>query len=161
MATTYILTLNQLVRLFKTFSDDNLFLNDFGFGNTFDIGTSRQMLFPYMWVVPQPSTITNENKTNIPSYNFSIIFADRINDEKNTTNSNGENSTNGVEILSDMFQVAQDFVTYVSTLLKAYGVILDDNITITPTMDATDDKVNGWVLDVVLKTKFSNCELPF
>jgi hypothetical protein len=161
MATTYILTLNQLVRLFKTFSDDNLFLNDFGFGNTFDIGTSRQMLFPYMWVVPQPSTITNENKTNIPSYNFSIIFADRINDEKNTTNSNGENSTNGVEILSDMFQVAQDFVTYVNTLLKSYGVILDDNITITPTMDATDDKVNGWVLDVVLKTKFSNCELPF
>jgi len=156
---TYILTLNQIVNLMITFKNGNLFLNDFGFGNTFDIGTSRQMRFPYMWVTPQPSSISNENKTNIPSYNFSVIFADRLNDEDNSDGANGEQSNNGQEILSDMFQVAQDFITYINSL-KTYGVILEDGITITPTMDATDDKVNGWVLDIALKTKFSNCQLP-
>jgi hypothetical protein len=159
MATNYIISLNQIVKLMNDFSDASLFLNDFGFGHTSDIGTSVQMTFPYMWVTPQPSTIGNINKTTIPSYNFSIIFADRINDEPNNNNTNGENSNNGQEILSDMFQVAQDFITYANSNWNVYGVILEDSITITPTMDATDDKVNGWVLDIVLKTKFINCEI--
>lgn len=156
-----IISLNQMINLMKTFSDDNLFLNDFGFGNTSEIGTSRQMLFPYMWVTPQPSTINNVNKVTTPIYTFSIIFADRINDEVNASDSNGELSNNGAEVLSDMFQVAQDFVTYVNSNWGQYGIILEEDVTITPTMDATDDKVNGWVLDINLRTKFVNCILPF
>ena len=159
MATNYIISLNQIIRLMKDFSLASVFIKDFGFGNTYDIGTSRQMLFPYMWAVPQPSTITNLNKTTIPVYNFSIIFADRINDEVNTFDRNGESSNNGQEILSDMFQVAQDFVTYVNANWGQYGITILETINITPTMDDTDDAVNGWVLDIQIKTKFINCEI--
>ncbi|MCP4761451.1 MAG: hypothetical protein GY870_06690 [archaeon] len=155
-----IISLNQIIKLMRDFADANFFLNDYGFGHTSDIGTSRQMTFPYMWVTPQPSTIENINKVTTPSYNFSIIFADQINDEKNVDNQNGELSNNGAEVLSDMFQVAQDFVTYINANWGRYGIILEDGITITPTMDASDDKVNGWVLDIVIRTKYVNCELP-
>ena len=156
----HIITLNQINRLMNVFANDSKFLNDFGFGHTADIGTSRQMKFPYMWATPQPSIINNLNKVTTPTYNFSIIFADQINDEKNTTNSNGEYSNNGSEVLSDMFQVAQDFITYVNSNWNVYGIILGENINITPTMDATDDKINGWVVDLELRTKFVNCEIP-
>tara|TARA_R110000803_G_scaffold80887_2_gene146732 strand:+ start:762 stop:1247 length:486 start_codon:yes stop_codon:yes gene_type:complete len=156
-----IISLNQLVKLMRDFSNANLFLNDFGFGNTSEIGTSRQMEFPYMWVTPQPSTINNLNKVTTPNYNFTIIFADRINDEINVGDNNGEESNNGLEVLSDTFQIAQDFLTYVNANWGQYGILFNlEDVTISPTIDGTDDKINGWAMDIIIKTKFVNCVLP-
>ena len=50
MATTNIITINQLIKLFNDFSDSHLQLKDFGYGPTSEIGTTRQMNFPYLWV---------------------------------------------------------------------------------------------------------------
>jgi len=119
------------------------------------------MKFPYMWVTPQPSSVINLNRTTLPIFNFSIIFADQLNDSPNVLDRNGEESNNGLEILSDTFQYAQDFITYVLTNWSQYGLLIDDEtISISPTYDATDDKVNGWVLDIQFKAKYFNCELP-
>ncbi len=156
-----IVTLNIIGKLMRDFQLANDMLNDFGIGNTFDIGTSRQMKFPYMWVTPQPSSVINLNRTTLPIFNFSIIFADQLNDSPNVLDRNGEESNNGLEILSDTFQYAQDFITYVLTNWSQYGLLIDDEtISISPTYDATDDKVNGWVLDIQFKAKYVNCELP-
>jgi hypothetical protein len=156
-----IITINETVKLMELFSSRHNMLNDFGFGNTWDIGTSRQMEFPYMWATIQPSNIElNNNKSQIPAMNYTIIFADKINDNENPNDINGEGSNNGQEIISDTFQYAQDFVQYVLTTWGQFGLMILDSPTITPIFDDTTDKVNGWALDVTFRLKHYNCVLP-
>lgn len=156
---TKIITLNQLLKLMEDFQTTHPLLKDFGFGPTHQIGTSRQMSFPYMWsTFEQDSIISLTNKTAIPTLNFTIIFADKINNQKNFDNNNGEDSNNGQEILSDTFQIAQDFVTHIGTAWRSYGItISNDQANIFAVEDETDDKVNGWGLRIGLKLIHSNC----
>lgn len=162
MPTANIITLNQLIKLMKTFAADHPQLNDFGFGQTSDIGTSAQMDFAYMWVTFENDStfVISPNKSIIPELNFTILFVDKLNDMKNVSNINGEDSNNGQEILSDMLQVAQDFVTEVLASWSAYGVSFVGDVSAFPVQDATDDKSNGWGIRFALRTKYINCIIP-
>jgi hypothetical protein len=161
MSTTNIISLNQIVDLFQSFSDRHYFLNDFGFGATSEIGTSRQMDFPYMWVTLNENSVINpQNRTAIPELSFSVLFMDKTNIQSNYLEINGVNSDNVQEILSDMLQVLQDFVTEVQVEWGNYGIIFQDNINCFPATDETQDKVNGWVGQFTFKLKHSNCILP-
>jgi hypothetical protein len=156
-----IISLNQIVDLFSGFADRHYFLNDFGFGATSEIGTSRQMDFPYMWVTLNENSVINpQNRTAIPELSFSVLFMDKTNIQSNYLEINGDNSDNIQEILSDMLQVLQDFVTEVQVDWGNYGIIFQDNINCFPATDETQDKVNGWVGQFSFKLKHSNCILP-
>lgn len=148
--------------MFNDFSTDHLQLNDFGYGPTSDIGTSKNMSFPYLWVThSQASSIVISNKTQIPEMSLTFIIVDQINNQKNYLDVNGNNSNNTQEIMSDMFQVAQDFIGYIITDLNKYGVkVMDESMGISPVMDETTDKVSGWSLDLRLKIVYSNCDYP-
>jgi len=156
-----IISLNQIVDLFSGFADRHYFLNDFGFGPTSEIGTSRQMDFPYMWVsLNDNSSINPQNKTAIPELSFSILFMDKTNIQSNYLNINGDDSNNIQEILSDTLQTLQDFVTEVQVDWGNYGIMFQDTINCFPATDETQDKVNGWVGQFTFKLKHSNCILP-
>jgi hypothetical protein len=156
-----IISLNQMVDLFSGFADRHYFLNDFGFGPTSEIGTSRQMDFPYMWVsLNENSLINPQNRTAIPELSFSVLFMDKTNIQSNYLEINGDNSDNIQEILSDMLQVLQDFITEVQVDWGNYGIIFQDVINCFPATDETQDKVNGWVGQFSFKLKHSNCILP-
>jgi len=157
-----IVTINQIIKMFSDFSDAHLQVNDFGYGPTSEIGTSRQMEFPYIWTTHRTGSVINTtNKTLIPELTFTFIVVDQINDQSNYLDINGVNSDNQQEILSDTFQISQDLITYISTSLGRYGVMLtEDSITIEPLFDETQDKVTGWIMDVNLKIKHSNCSYP-
>lgn len=161
MSSVNIISLNQVVDLFQNFSERHYFLNDFGFGPTSEIGTSRQMDFPYMWVsLNENSVINPQNRTAIPELSFSVLFMDKTNIQTNYLNINGDNSNNVQEILSDMLQVLQDFITEVQVDWGNYGIIFQDTISCFPATDETQDKVNGWVGQFSFKLKHSNCILP-
>jgi hypothetical protein len=161
MSTTNIISLNQIVDLFQSFSERHYFLNDFGFGQTSEIGTSRQMDFPYMWVTLNDDSLINpQNRTAIPELSFSVLFMDKTNIQSNYLDINGVNSDNVQEVLSDMLQVLQDFVTEVQVEWGNYGIIFQDTISCYPGIDETQDKVNGWVGQFSFKLKHSNCILP-
>ena len=153
-----IITLKQIVQMFRDFSANHLLINDFGFGPTSDIGTSKQMDFPYLWVTTsESSSIDYRNRTMIPKLRFGFLFLDQINIQPNTSTENGLNTDNQEDILSDQFQVLQDFLTYVTTLSK-YGIILEEqSITTQPMLDETTDKVSGWYITLVIAIKHSNC----
>ena len=73
-----IISLNQIINLFSNFADRHYFIKDFGYGATSEIGTSRQMDFPYMWLaLDENSTIVVQNKTAIPQYGITILFMER------------------------------------------------------------------------------------
>jgi hypothetical protein len=157
-----IVTINQLINEFKTFSDNHLQLKDFGYGPTSDIGTSRKMDFPYLWVTHRtPSSIVIQNKTQIPEIVLTFIIADQINMQENYKDINGLDSDNQQEIISDMFQIAQDLVNYISFNLGTQGVkLMDNTASLEPVFDDTDDRVTGWVIDLTLKLLYFNCATP-
>lgn len=156
-----IISLNQIINLFKDFADRHFFIKDFGYGPTSDIGTSRQMEFPYLWLsLDQNSTIVVQNKTAIPQYGITVLFMDKINIQKNFLEINGVDSDNSQEVLSDMLQLLQDLITEIEVNFGNYGVRIDGDVSCFPGVDETTDKVNGWVGQFNLKVKHSNCILP-
>jgi hypothetical protein len=163
MAITNVITLNQIIKWFQLFQQNNYFLNDFGFGEPYDIGTSRQMNFPYMWVMMNEDNTIGQaahNKTAIPELSFSIMFMDKINIQENYLDVNGFPSDNSQEILSDMLQVLQDLLTDVAQNWQQYGVFISQDVTFYPAVDETTDKATGVVARIVLKLKQVNCIIP-
>lgn len=162
---TRIVTLNEILDLFKQVSVNHYQLNDFGYGPTSEIGTSRQMEFPYLWITHQTdSYIRLNNKTIIPEIKMTLIVADQINDQSNYEDINGLDSNNGQEISSDCFQIIQDIITYINNNqnFRNLGVNLvdDDDIRIFPAYDDTTDKVNSWAAEITLRLSYINCDLP-
>jgi hypothetical protein len=161
MATTRIITINELIKMFDDFSSDHLQLNDFGYGETSDIGTTTQMLFPYLWATHRTaSSITVQNRTAIPTINLTFIIADQINVQSNTEQANGFASDNSQEIVSDTFQIAQDFVVYLFSLNTQGVKLIDESLALELVVDETQDKVIGWMIDVSLQLTHTNCAYP-
>ncbi len=159
---TQIITLNEIIRLMKNFATDHPMINDFGFGMTSDIGTSRQMIPGYMWVTfEQDSTISIINKSMVPQLNLTLLFVDKINNQTNFDNNVGEDSNNGLEVLSDQFQHVQDFITHANINWQQYGIAIpEESVTIFALQDETDDKVNGFGLRIGFRLRHHNCEIP-
>jgi hypothetical protein len=163
MPTTSIISLNQLINWFQLFQENHYFLKDFGFGEPYDIGTSRQMTFPYMWVTlnEDSSIATGSNvKSAIPDISFSIMFMDKINIQENYLNTNGFPSDNSQEILSDTLQCLQDLVTMIQQNWGQYGVLISQDVSFYPAVDETTDKATGIVGRFVLRTRQVNCIIP-
>lgn len=160
MATTRIVTINEVLNLMESFVDDHKMLRDFGYGPTSEISTSRQMEFPYLWVTHQSDSYINiENKTAIPALKFALIFADKINNSENVENAVGEGSDNGRDILSDCFQYLQDMITKIEKDYGKYGIKISESVRNYPVFDDTPDKVNGWVGELTLKLTYVNCDI--
>jgi len=162
MPTPQITTINQLIGYFKHFADNHPQVNDFGYGQTSEIGKSREMQFPYLWVTHRsPSSIALQNRTQIPTYSFTFIFADRINQQENYLNALGYNSDNQQETISDCKSLMDDFLIYIQTSLNEVGVTIDNQeVSFEVTSDETTDKVSGVMFDLRIKTKFINCTTP-
>jgi hypothetical protein len=152
-----------LINWFQLFQQNHYFLKDFGFGEPYDIGTSRQMTFPYMWVtMNEDSSIAtgSNNKSAIPDISFSIMFMDKINIQENYLDTNGFPSDNSQEILSDTLQCLQDLVTMIQQNWGQYGVLISQDVSFYPAVDETQDKATGVVGRFVLRTRQVNCIIP-
>ena len=163
MSITSIISLNQLIKWFQTFQQNHYFLKDFGFGEPYSIGTSRQMDFPYMWVtMNEDSSIqtSSNNKSAIPDISFSIMFMDKINNQPNYLDTNGFQSDNSQEILSDTLQCVQDLIVYIQQNWQQYGVLISQDVSFYPAVDETTDKATGVVARFVLRTRQVNCIIP-
>jgi len=160
-AVTKIVSINQLVEQFKLFSEAHLQLNDFGYGPTSDISTSRQMQFPWLWMTHRAAhTIEVTNRTVIPVMDVTFIIMDQINIQTNYEDINGLDSDNQQEVISDTYQIALDLIGYIQRELGKAGIMLQENPTIEWSLDQTTDKTSGWVLDVQMKLQHVNCDFP-
>lgn len=158
-----ILTRNQIIKIFSDFADAHDMINDFGYGDTSEIGTTRQMKFPYMWVYDDATSIDtiHQTKNQTALHGFIITFLDQENEQENFDDNVGFNSDNRQELMSDMFQLCQDFVTFIQTQGHEWGLSLTDgSVTADRTYDETTDKSYGWFINIELRTKHFNCDLP-
>lgn len=160
MSTSRIVTINEILKKFKEFVESHKQLRDFGYGPTSDIGTSRQMEFPYLWVTHQSdSRINIENKTALPELKFTLLFMDQVINLENVRDAVGEDSDNGRDVISDCFQYLQDMVTEIEKSYGKYGIKILENVRVFPAFDETPDKVNGWAGEITLKLSYVNCDV--
>ena len=97
-------SIHKIVSLIKQYqqSQVGIGLNSFGFGNIVEFGntnnTGMTPTYPFVFVTPQNISYDQ----NIVTYNMSLIFADRINDDL----------SNEVDVISDMDIQARRFMYY-------------------------------------------------
>lgn len=146
--------LSNIVNIFKDISIRHKMINDFGFGPEYNIGASRPMFFPYMWVTTVGGGwVKSGNYFHEKNYEFKVYIIDKIN--------KGDN--NWEDIHSD----TEYIINTVLTELIQNPVYIDmnivaDNIDITPIIEWSDDNSNGWVADILIRVpmRYTPCVNP-
>lgn len=139
------LTLNQIIAEFEDLATRHKMVNDFGYGPAYNIGASEQMNFPYIWVENESiEIIKSVNGMKEKIYSFNIYCMDKI-DMGDTLNYN--------EIISDTDYILDTYIQEFSQepLYVKNRLSIDGNVSFTPVVEATDDNVNGWMINLRLK----------
>jgi hypothetical protein len=150
-------SIHKIVSLIKQYqqSQVGIGLNSFGFGNIVEFGntdnTGMTPTYPFVFVTPQ--NISYEE--NIVTYNMSLIFADRINDDL----------SNEVDVISDMDIQARRFMSFIKRgmnqtpdLYNKMDIVLPTNAV--PFQERFNDFVGGVALDCnfVVFTDINACD---
>ena len=139
-------SLNKINNLLYDFSKRCQLLNDYSYGTTNNIGASRSLKFPYMWVFLLGTEYTDNGLSEI--YHFQIYYFDKI------TFNDAYPYSNILEIHSDMQLV------YRMLFGELFRSSFWDNLNIQVLWNrtnqkivnyATDQNVTGWVMDLYLK----------
>jgi len=151
------ITINKVISIFRDLSLRHEMINDFGFGQTSDIVASRPMLFPYLWIEPTQTRITQGNSANKYQeilYSFNIYVMDKI----QKGDDNWEDTLSDTNyILTTIVREMSQHPYYVDMNISLYGDIIYD-----PAIEAYDDNVNGWLAQFTLKIplRYGFCETP-
>ena len=149
-------TLNQLISIFRDLALRSEMINDFGFQQQEEIGTDRNVKFPYLNVEPTGSTfIQNENYLyQRMVYSFDISLMDRIDKSEN----------NWEELLSDCHYTLATLISEISKhpYYKDLQLKLSGDINLQPAMEVRNEYVNGWMasIDIEVPFRFTPCNSP-
>lgn len=146
-----MITLNQDIELFKNFALKHKGINSFYFGDESEADTNVEIIYPFMNVILQGSSVTD----NVVSRKYMIVISDLVN--KDISNIN--------QVLSDTERICYDVPNYLrqvsnSKLLGAFKS--DMNISLTDFTERNDDDVSGHFFDLTISSAMGNdgCNLP-
>lgn len=146
-----MITLNQDIELFKNFALKHKGINSFYFGDESEADTNVEIVYPFMNVILQSSSVTD----NVVSRKYMIVISDLVN--KDISNIN--------QVLSDTERICYDVPNYLrqvsnSKLLGAFKS--DMNISLTDFTERNDDDVSGHFFDLTISSAMGNdgCNLP-
>ena len=148
-------SLQKIISIFKDLSLRHEMVADWGYGPTYNIGASRQMRFPYIWVEnTQSETIKSINGYKENLYGFTIFCLDKIN----------KGDDNYDQIISDTHYILDTIIQEIAQH-KYYvdmNLSIDGNIIFQPVVEATDDNSNGWQADITIKVpiRYTYCNSP-
>jgi hypothetical protein len=148
-------SLQKIISIFKDLALRNNMVTDFGYGPTYNIGASRQMKFPYIWVEnTQSETLRSLNGYKENVYSFTIFCLDKIN----------KGDDNYDQIISDTHYILDSIIQEIAQH-KYYvdmNLSLDGNIIMNPVVEATDDNSNGWSAEISIKVpvRYTYCNSP-
>jgi hypothetical protein len=146
-----MLTLNQDIELFKNFALKHKGINSFYFGDESEADTNVEIIYPFMNVILQGSSITE----SVVSRKYMIVISDLVNKDISNVN----------QILSDVERLCYDVPNYLrqvrnSGYLGAFK--FDANISLTDFTERNDDDVSGHFFDLTISSAMGNdgCNLP-
>jgi len=146
-----MITLNQDIELFKNFALKHKGINSFYFGDESEADTNVEIVYPFMNVILQGSSITE----SVVSRKYMIVISDLVNKDISNVN----------QILSDVERLCYDLPNYLrqvrnSGYLGAFK--FDANISLTDFTERNDDDVSGHFFDLTISSAIGNdsCVLP-
>jgi hypothetical protein len=146
-----MITLNQDIELFKNFALKHKGINSFYFGDESEADTNVEIVYPFMNVILQGSSVTD----NVVSRKYMIVISDLVN--KDISNIN--------QVLSDTERICYDVPNYLRQVrntgyLGAFR--FDPNISLTDFTERNDDDVSGHFFDLTISSAVGNdgCNLP-
>jgi len=158
-------SINQLVKIIEDISVRHKQINSFGYGSTHEIGTVKEMVYPYLWCTLQSGgTVTTNDRNNLTEINleFTLIVADILSDVNSTER--GQKSTNGLEISSDTNQILLDIISEINghPYYTQNRISIKNDVSIDPTFDERDDNVNAWLANITISMPFDHsfCKNP-
>jgi len=142
--------LAKIVRLFEDYSKTDPRLHSFGFGDLTQFGYTLEntgATYAFMFVTP----ISINYNVNITNYQFSIIFADKLNDDL----------SNQAEVVSDMSLCARRFLSeiYINSGSLFDFMTINLPTQTTPFLERMNDVVAGVVvvLDISVFEDMNAC----
>lgn len=146
-----MITLNQDIELFKNFALKHKGINSFYFGDESEADTNVEIVYPFMNVILQGSSITE----GVVSRRYMIVISDLVNKDISNVN----------QVLSDTERLCYDVPNYLrqvsnSKLLGPFK--FDANISLTDFTERNDDDVSGHFFDLTISSAIGNdsCNLP-
>jgi hypothetical protein len=141
-------------------------VNGFGYGPLYDI-VGQEINYPYLWVLNEDSHTLVYSENNIQynslDYTFVLRVADKVNDQPNVYNANGENSNNGLEVVSDTAQILTDLINSMAQdSLNIFNEIeILEDVDIEPFFHEDSGDVNGHQATITLRVPNDNqCITP-
>lgn len=146
-----MITLNQDIELFKNFALKHKGINSFYFGDESEADTNVEIVYPFMNVILQGSSVTD----NVVSRKYMIVISDLVN--KDISNIN--------QVLSDTERICYDVPSYLRQVRNSgyLGTFrFDPNISLTDFTERNDDDVSGHYFDLTISSAVGNdgCNLP-
>lgn len=146
-----MITLNQDIELFKNFALKHKGINSFYFGDESEADTNVEIVYPFMNVILQGSSVTD----NVVSRKYMIVISDLVN--KDISNIN--------QVLSDTERICYDVPSYLRQVRNSgyLGTFkFDANIALTDFTERNDDDVSGHYFDLTISSAVGNdgCNLP-
>ena len=151
-----MISYKKLVNDFLDQANTHIMVNTTGFGPGEQIDTNRDILYPYVWLEPQPSTgisfSTDTLGTRTQSFNLYVLDLPDASDEL------------FLDVFSKTEQITYDLLTsYFQRLMN------DEQISVSITnMEPIEgdflDRVAGWLVGVDITTPVRNinyCNAPF
>jgi hypothetical protein len=139
-------TLNNLVAVFKDIADNHSQINDFFFGDVWDIQASTTTNYPLFAV----TLLSNKLGNNTITHSFRFYFMDLINaDSSNET----EVKSNAITIQNGIWHLLRDY----------YDLEPLFTVNVVPFVEKFNDRVGGAYADVSIEvpSNFGWCNEPF
>lgn len=161
-------TVNEITKIFRDIATNHRQIEDFGYGDFSEMGTSKSINYPLMWMNYGTETIfINDSAGNPTHIEMDIEFriSDKINNTINTDDNHGEESNNALEITSDIVQIKRDIVAQLTqhSFYMNNGITIRTDITDELFYDAGTDVVNEirFILTLRFPFNLTVCGSPF
>lgn len=143
-----MLTLKQIVTKLRELQQDHKQINDFHFGDPFDFGAERSVMYPLMGVQLTPGRIG----LRTDQLGLTLYFADLVPEDK----------FNKLEVLSDQRLIAAGIYAQFRDYLEENDIKLEDDAPLEDIEDVWDEAVFGYRIDFNVTQFFAHnaCQEP-
>ena len=143
------LTLNQLIKIIKTFADNHEQIEEFRYGDISNISQSETQSYPLLWM----DLINAGVENNIFNMNISFKVLDIQKDD----------ISNNIDTQNDTLLIIQDLYTYLNWLSSELGSFeINNNASIDKIKEAYNDVLNGFeiILTFYTTNNLNYCDIP-
>lgn len=151
-----MITLKSIVVSLENLAAAHPKINDFGFGPQSDLSAYR-IKYPYFWVTPETNFFeySPDNKYQAIEFQFTLRVADKVTWGDNPRGEKSEESNNGLDVLSDTFQILREILNAI--MMNSTGDFNDleivGSISLDPLLHEDSADVNGFETTITLRTK--------